>query len=395
MLWHIVVTISNGWVVGDWLINYSDGGFKRRGLSGSFFFLLQDITKLDLKLLLFGFISIIYALFYFLFYLLLRRKRITLLYAVMFLLPVTFFFYIYNPECVGRKEVLLFLLSVLYIYIMEKDLVRNKIVFGVFLALVFFFTLFHEIIFFLIPFFLFFTYCHNKQHNKVFNYKPALFIFLSSFLPMLLILGFGGELNQGQSLPIFLKRGLDDRVMGGILLQGNIDVMASIKQFSYGGYFIPFILSLVPVIIFIRQSKQRDTIFYKRIRKGKKKAVNVFDYKLLLIVITLLMVFGIPLFLSAIDWGRWISIYFIMTLIACYFFLEHDNAEDVNTDNLVLLRNFVSVKSIAILLLCLVFVFSWRMPQCCGTGIILDGKDLLFFHSYFTEYAVFPARNLN
>ncbi|MEG2333179.1 hypothetical protein, partial [Chryseobacterium sp.] len=35
---------SDGYILGDWLINYQDGGFKRRGLSGSFFFLIQDFT---------------------------------------------------------------------------------------------------------------------------------------------------------------------------------------------------------------------------------------------------------------------------------------------------------------------------------------------------------------
>uniref|UniRef100_A0AAU6WPZ0 Uncharacterized protein n=1 Tax=Chryseobacterium endophyticum TaxID=1854762 RepID=A0AAU6WPZ0_9FLAO len=29
---------DDGYILADWLINYQDGGFKRRGLSGSFFF---------------------------------------------------------------------------------------------------------------------------------------------------------------------------------------------------------------------------------------------------------------------------------------------------------------------------------------------------------------------
>ena len=44
---------SEGYILGDWLINYQDGGFKRRGLSGSFFFLLQDFTGLSLNVLVF------------------------------------------------------------------------------------------------------------------------------------------------------------------------------------------------------------------------------------------------------------------------------------------------------------------------------------------------------
>jgi hypothetical protein len=32
---------DDGYILADWLINYEDGGFKRRGLSGSFFLLFR------------------------------------------------------------------------------------------------------------------------------------------------------------------------------------------------------------------------------------------------------------------------------------------------------------------------------------------------------------------
>jgi len=38
---------KSGWFIGDWLINYSDGGFKRRGLAGNLFFLLQNTRELN------------------------------------------------------------------------------------------------------------------------------------------------------------------------------------------------------------------------------------------------------------------------------------------------------------------------------------------------------------
>jgi hypothetical protein len=46
---------SDGYILGDWLVNYQDGGFKRRGLSGSFFFLLQDMTGVKLNILVYIF----------------------------------------------------------------------------------------------------------------------------------------------------------------------------------------------------------------------------------------------------------------------------------------------------------------------------------------------------
>lgn len=37
-LYHLDIVARDGWSFADWLINYEDGGFKRRGISGSLFF---------------------------------------------------------------------------------------------------------------------------------------------------------------------------------------------------------------------------------------------------------------------------------------------------------------------------------------------------------------------
>ena len=58
---------NDGYVLGDWLINYQDGGFKRRGISGSLFFFLQDFSGLNLNILVFSFQFIVISLFFFFF----------------------------------------------------------------------------------------------------------------------------------------------------------------------------------------------------------------------------------------------------------------------------------------------------------------------------------------
>jgi hypothetical protein len=57
-LWIAAIS-CDPYTQGDWLINYQDGGFKRRGLSGSIMFFLQDISALRLQSIVF---SVIYKL---------------------------------------------------------------------------------------------------------------------------------------------------------------------------------------------------------------------------------------------------------------------------------------------------------------------------------------------
>src|SRR5690606_5491866 len=71
---------DDGYILADWLINYEDGGFKRRGLSGSFFFLLQDLTGISLNYLVYSCQFIIISLFFWLYVKLIRYKITTLLY---------------------------------------------------------------------------------------------------------------------------------------------------------------------------------------------------------------------------------------------------------------------------------------------------------------------------
>ena len=55
---------AHGFILGDWLVNYHDGGFKRRGLSGSLFFIIQDITGIKLILLIYGAQMALYFTFF-------------------------------------------------------------------------------------------------------------------------------------------------------------------------------------------------------------------------------------------------------------------------------------------------------------------------------------------
>ncbi|SQB42721.1 hypothetical protein [Chryseobacterium jejuense] len=107
---------DDGYILADWLINYEDGGFKRRGLSGSFFFILQDITGLSLNYIVYFFQFIIISLFFWCYTKLIRYKVTDLLYLSLLLSSIGFVGLLNTVTYVGKKNLLYFFcLPTLYI----------------------------------------------------------------------------------------------------------------------------------------------------------------------------------------------------------------------------------------------------------------------------------------
>jgi hypothetical protein len=285
-LWAAAIT-SDPYTQGDWLINYQDGGFKRRGLSGSIFFLLQDITGLRLQWLVFIFQSVLYSAFFLLFCIVFYRKKITLEYFLYFVSPVTFYFFINNPEVVGRKEILLFLLFLVYYLILEYDLLRkrNERVLFIFLVVA---VLFHELTLFYLPYFLLLKYVYTKK----FDLKLMAALSIMSFVSILVIFLFGAEINNGSSVKILQERGFT--MENGLGIFGwNTNTIDFIKHniTHYLRYLISFVYGVLLLYLLIK-----NNVFGKRH----------------MILILICFIYTIPLFYLAVDWGRWINIHFVM-----------------------------------------------------------------------------------
>ena len=194
---------NDGYVLGDWLINYQDGGFKRRGLSGSFFFLLQDLTGISLNTLVFSFQFIIISLFFFFFIKLIIRKEISLLYLSLLLSPLGFIAYFNCVDYVGKKEFILFTIFTYFTYLVSYSKLSLKKEYFISLFL-FIAVLFHEIVLFFVPYFFVILMIKTKKIEP----KRYLKYFLAVFIPSLLIIVFGNEINEGRSLDILNQRGV-------------------------------------------------------------------------------------------------------------------------------------------------------------------------------------------
>ena len=279
---------SDGYILGDWLINYQDGGFKRRGLSGSFFFALQDFTSIKLQKLVFSFQVVIILLFFYYYFKIIQHKEVTYLYLSLLLSSIGFVGIFNCVDYVGKKEFIVFFLFSFFIYSLnEGKLSKSKEYFicvGLFVAM-----FFHEITLFFVPYFIIALYLKSQKVE----FKRYLKYILAVFIPAIAIVLFGNEINEGQSLQILKDR--DVVLTRGIFFWDINERQYIIDHFNeYRLYFISLGLSCLHLWWYLKYQNQR---------------------KVISILLITAFLFSLPLFYLAIDWGRWMYIHMIFIII--------------------------------------------------------------------------------
>ena len=322
---------GQAWILGDWLINYEDGGFKRRGLSGSFFFLLQDIFHLRLQLLVFIFQLSVYGFFFFYLYKILRNKIIAPYFFTLFLSPLTILFFFENPYVIGRKEILLFALFTWFLYLISSDKL-TKIKEYTILCIISICTLFHEIMIFYVSFFIIALKLHNYPLKKWYLYL------LSALVPALLIFFFGKEIDMGNSFLILQKRHAEKVYTGGIFTWKKSYGKSVFRRNFYGYLWYPVSFAIVFAhFIFVMFSNRRLEVPFRK--KEAKSAVFRISAKKSVFYLIICFLISLPLYYLAVDWGRWLNILFILfLLILCSLLKNGYYAESkirFNTENIM------------------------------------------------------------
>ena len=337
---------SDGYILGDWLINYQDGGFKRRGLSGSFFFLLQDISGIKLNLLVYFFQVMIISGFFYFYFKLIQYKEATFLYLSLLLSSIGFIGLFNCVDYVGKKEFIVFFLFAFFVYHLNKNsLSKSKeylICFGLVIAM-----FFHEITLFFITYFLIALYLKTDkiEFKRYFKYIMAVFI------PAVFIGLLGKNINEGQSLQILQERGVI--LTKGIFFWNINERQYIIKHFKeYRLYSISFLISVAHVAFYLKYQRHR-------------KAISI--------LLVTAFVFSLPLFYLAIDWGRWMYIH-MMFIIVLFAMQLKDSTHSTSFKVLKLNPKFYITLFIIILSL------TYRV-EMSGRGFTFEG----FFYRIFVE----------
>ena len=344
------ISWCDGYALGDWLINYEDGGFKRRGLSGSLFISLSRISGIYIGKLVFFFISALYVLFITLFVSYFRRVKFDFWLLLFTFLPTVLLFPLNDLYAFGRKEILLFNLFLFFIISYKKIDVYSWKYIGLLSSILFLITLVHELVVFYIPYILL-IYLKDFFINRRGSFSKIIVIGLSTFIPALLIFLIGAEINEGQSWPMFKKLGVSSNVMNGIFSWpkegfgiGQVNALTFAFKNKYHLYILSYLITFSIFALMVTKNR-----FLK------------FDIKTKLGIHFLLIAVSLPIFFLTIDWGRWLNIHFMsMLFITSLFYPEVERSRRFSYNEIKMYFSKISNLIKAVLLLVLLFGFTMK-----------------------------------
>ena len=358
------ISWCDGYALGDWIINYEDGGFKRRGLSGSFFIFLSRISGVYIGKLVFLFISVQYVLFVTLFVTYFRRIKFDYWLVLFTFLPTVILFPINDLYAFGRKEILLFNLFLFFTISYKKTDVYSWKYIGLLSTLISIITLFHELVVFYIPYILLIYFKDFLTYKKG-SFLKIIVIGLSTFVPAFLIFLVGAEINQGHSWEIFKELGVSSNVMNGIFSwpkegfgKGQVNALIFAFRNNYILYFVSYFITF--------------SVFLVLIIKNQFLRSNI---KQTLFLHFFLLTISLPIFFLTIDWGRWLNIHFIsMLFIISLFYLDIDKSLQYSL--LQIFNKIISKNTLIKSLILLFFVFGVTM-QHVDVGFKFGQNNLL------------------
>lgn len=249
-LYYNLILKEDGWVLGDWLINYYDGGFKRRGFLGTVFIFLYNAFRLDIPKQVFVICVLLWLIFFIFIYIQISKIKINIIGILLLLFNTSsLFFNSVSTESIGRKEIILF--NVFIIYTICYSLLEYKLRIIIFGLLLFLISFIHELTFFYIGYFILFDWIANKR-SKIRLFSIVIF-FSSVCIPMLLFYFFGGKINSGNSIELLKTKGV--YLTNGIFNHHeNYNTIQHYKIYfmGYVKYIIPLLISYASLFYFVK-----------------------------------------------------------------------------------------------------------------------------------------------
>ena len=371
-----------GFVIGDWFINFNSG-FVRRGLSGYLIMLVSGFLHLKPCNTLIGLQSIFYFAYVFLFFMLFSGKKLNAWFILSLLSPATLLFTTFDPNAAGRKEIILFFIFIIYLWCLEKDLIKSYFTIFLFSLALLIATMFHELMFFYTPYFMLVTYLHAAKNDRPFYLYKALWIIAGSWIVMLAVVIYGSSIDGSVLCSSLKEKGLPDSICYGILSwpqnYGWKDVALFARESNYiYVYGTTFFLSLIPFIL--------PAKFLSNPALNPKKFIAVFG---------MLLLFSCPLFLFAVDWGRWLNIHFMLLLFTSTLFLKPEtrdqklksSSETISLPKLLSGHTVFSKRTndVLYILLALSYIAFWSMPHFGNSKVFSLTKNFYSVKHMMTD----------
>ena len=327
------------WTTSEWLINYQ-GGFTRRGLVGEILVQINSFLNFEIRKLVFIFEIILLLTYYFYIINFFKKVEFSPLLILIIFSPLGFLFSVTETEAIARKEVLLFCIYLLYLSSILKG--NQKLTYIIILLglpiinLVWDGNIFY-VFFFIYTFFL----------SKINTNKKEIIIFLVALIPYLISFIFLITTKSNDQMLEEMCKAIKEPCFGAM----NFLDYSFKDQMNYGlsrlkisyliRYTFIFIICFFPFLL----------IFYDQ----KNKTKILLGYILCVI----------PTFIFwyiSFDWGRYLNILYIFSVLTLIFLLEIKKIQIKKTRLFIFINELMNNKSKLYFLYVYFFLylFSWH-----------------------------------
>ncbi len=349
--------VGNDSTISEWIINYS-GGFTKRGIIGELCISIANFFNLSLRDSILIFQILLISIYYILLFNFLKDIKINKIIILSIYTPIFILYPVAEMEVLARKEIFIFCIFLCYFFF-KSYLNRNLYkIFILSLGVL----IWEPVIFYFI---FFFAVDIIKDKFKKINFK--LILNLSCYIPALMIALYIAinPITEGnhEIMVNYLKNNFGETCyMSCDLLKSKSTIYAQFEanlgKYSFEIFFRYFLIILIgfgPLIILLKNSSLKDSslLFFK-------------SFKNLFLPNTLILSPIIILFAMGYDWGRWVNISYVFSII--FFFYLYINKMIVLNEKFLKNKYFkyLNNKSFFIIVI-IVFCFGWN-PKTVITG---------------------------
>ena len=368
---------GNDSTISEWIINYS-GGFTKRGIIGQICIYFANLFSTNLRNIIFGFQTIILCLYFLLIYFFLKNIKVDRILFLSIFTPIFILYPIAEIEVLARKEVFIFIILLIYLFIPINKIGLQNIYKIIMLPLS---VLIWEPVVFFLLFWISLDIINNKYQKinlenltKLLPYLPAVSVaFYIIFNPM--------TLGQHDQMVEFLANSFNEKCyMSCDLLKSKSTIFqqfqVNFSKYSFEvflRYFLIIIIGFGPLFILLFYSKLKDKnlIFFK-------------NFNNLLIPFLIILSPVLVLFAMGYDWGRWVNIGYVFSIIS-YVYL-YKKRKIFISENKIQNNKLNKVSKKIFVLFFVIYCFGWN-PKTVITG------DVASFPGYRIPYKVFKLLN--
>ena len=354
--------VGNDSSISEWLINYQ-GGFTRRGLGGELAIFISKNFNFELRvsiliLQIFFHISYLILLFFLI-------KNMSLNYAQIFAIftPIFIIYPLAEIEVLGRKEMILFLVFLISIFLSTPKLQPKYLNLFCLISLPILCLLWEQVVLYF-PYFAVLIIFRNKLKDIKRVFYLNFIIFAPSIIVFLIIWFNPLSIDGKEVMCEFLENNFSEKCyMSANLLIKNtiyfstIEVVHSNANFShYLRYILIFLIGFMPLNLLILKNK----FLYKK--NFLSKNLNLYSLFFALYFPAIL------LFIFGYDWGRWINITYTFSILLYLFLLKDTHI----TNNVPINKKAIRIlekRKIFLVFAFILFAFGWS-PKTAITGDI-------------------------